>query len=176
MFEDNNAEKLISILCMKIGKLNIVLAAANPNERILFKDAFNDVKVAHTLNVVTCGEDLINHLKQTKNLPHLVFLDLNLPDKSGMDCLKIIRNNKMFRDMAMAVYTASGSVEDLESAFVAGANIFIKKPGDYASLKKIIVDVISVSRLYLTDGLNRESFMMSYLEDKELPLMPTGIK
>jgi CheY-like chemotaxis protein len=168
---------MIGVLRMKLGKLNIVLAAANANERLLFKDAFNDVRVAHTLTIVTCGDDLINHLKQTRNLPHLIFVDLNMPGKTGMECLKLIRANKMFREMAVAVYTSSASGKALEDAFTAGANIFIKKPSDFAALKKIIVDVISVSRLYITDGLNRESFMVSYLEDdKDIALIPAVIK
>jgi len=63
--------------------------------------------------------------------------------------------------VAVAIYSTSGSIVDIEDTFVAGANIYVKKPNDFSDLKKMLSDVMSISKLYLTDGLNRENFMLS---------------
>jgi len=142
-------------------QLHIVLADDDQDDRMLFEDAFNEVKMAHSLDMVNDGYALMNYLALAEKLPDIIFLDLNMPGKPGKECLKEIRGNAKFREVAVAIYSTSGSIVDIEDTFVAGANIYVKKPNDFSDLKKMLSDVMSISKLYLTDGLNRENFMLS---------------
>jgi len=147
---------------MHRDKLHVVLADDDKDDRLFFKNAFDQLRIKHELLMFEDGYELMEHLAIAEEPPHVVFLDLNMPGKHGLACLLEIRANPQFRDLTVAIYSTSSSPEDIEGTFVAGANIYIKKPDDFLSLKKIMADVLSVSWLYVTDGLNRENFIMSY--------------
>jgi len=63
--------------------------------------------------------------------------------------------------MAVAIYSTSASEQDIEDAFVKGANVYIKKPNDFGTLRKLLEEVISMNWHYQTSGLNRDSFLLS---------------
>jgi CheY-like chemotaxis protein len=147
---------------MYTEKLHILLAEDDQDDRLFFKDAFNAVKIEHTLTMFEDGNEIMDYLNNCEDLPHIVFLDLNMPGKSGIECLKEIRSNPDLRDLSVAIYSTSASNQNIEETFILGANVYIKKPKDFAALKKIISDVIHINWQYVTDGLNRENFMLSY--------------
>ena len=89
------------------------------------------------------------------------FLDLNMPRKSGMDCLLEIKNIEHLKDIPIAIYSTSASEEDIEETFVPGANIYIKKPSDFGTLKKVLEHVITINWQYQTSGLIKENFLLS---------------
>jgi len=143
-------------------KLHILLAEDDQDDRMFFKDAFDAVKIEHDLTMFEDGIELMDYLHDTNELPHIVFLDLNMPGKSGIECLKEIRSNNRLRDLSVAIYSTSASNNNIEETFILGANVYIKKPKDFITLKKILSDVIHINWQYVTDGLNRENYMLSY--------------
>jgi CheY-like chemotaxis protein len=94
-------------------------------------------------------------------LPHILFLDLNMPYMSGFECLKMIRANSRFKDVSIAIYSTSSSEKDIEETFIEGANIYIKKPNDFAKLKKVIKEVLNINWQFHSSGLNKETFFFS---------------
>lgn len=143
-------------------QLHILLAEDDQDDRLFFKDAFDEVKIKHSLTMFEDGIELMGYLHDTDVLPHIIFLDLNMPGKSGLECLKEIRSNNRLRDISIAIYSTSSSNANIEDTFIAGANIYIKKPNDFNALKKILSEVIYINWQYVTDGLNRENFMLNY--------------
>ena len=79
---------------------------------------------------------------------------------SGHECLSEIKKNDSLKDLIVAIYSTSSSEEDIEDTFIKGANIYIKKPNDFNSLKKIISEVITLNWQYHTSGLNRDNFLL----------------
>ena len=142
--------------------IRILLADDNENDREFFKDAFEEIQIKTIVNTVIDGEELLNHLaKPDVILPHVLFLDLNMPRKNGIECLNEIKSNERFKDIAIVIYSTSASEEDIEETFVKGANIYIKKPNDFNTLKKILSDVITINWQYHTLGLDRDNFLLS---------------
>lgn len=147
---------------MQYDDFNVLLADDDPDDRLFFKYAIEELKIKTVVTTVNDGVELMNYLKQPDVvLPHVVFLDLNMPRKGGMECLKEIRSDKKFKDLSIAIYSTSGSEKDIEESFVLGANIYIKKPNDFNSLKKILAEVININWQYHTSGLNKENFVLS---------------
>jgi CheY-like chemotaxis protein len=93
--------------------------------------------------------------------PHILFLDLNMPRKSGMDCLLEIRNTDHLKDIPIAIYSTSSSEEDIENTFIKGANVYITKPSGFKELKQILEEVITINWQYHTSGLNREIYLLN---------------
>ena len=150
--------------------LYIVLAEDDEDDRMFFKEALQEIKVKTNIDFVNDGLQLMNYLNRPGiRLPHVVFLDLNMPVKSGMECLVEIRRNSRLKDLAIVIYSTSASEEDIEEAFVNGANIYIKKPNDFSLLKSSLAKVISLNWQYHTLGLKKENFLLSInnLKDEE---------
>lgn len=147
---------------MNPEKLYILLAEDDQDDRRFFKKVFDSLKIKHTLSMCEDGIELMAILDDSHILPHIIFLDINMPGKSGMECLKAIRSNSRMRETTVAMYSSMSSPSTVEDAFISGANIFIKKPGDFEELKKILSEVMYINWQYVTDGLNRENYMINY--------------
>lgn len=139
----------------------ITLADDDEDDRLLFTDAFDELKINTVVSTFNNGQLLMDFLNNPESvLPHIIFLDLNMPIKNGIDCLKEIKQNERFKNIAIAIYSTSSSDDDIENTFVLGANVYIKKPADFNTLKKILNDVVTVNWQYYTSGLNKENFLL----------------
>lgn len=147
---------------MRPNNLHIMLADDDEDDRLFFKEAFEEVKIKYDITAFSDGEQLMHYLNEDENpLPDIIFLDLNMPRKSGMECLKEIRQNDRLKKISVAIYSTSSSEQDIEDTFVAGANVYIKKPNDFNMLKKVLSDVVHINWQYIVDGLNKDSFILS---------------
>jgi CheY-like chemotaxis protein len=147
---------------MYLDRLHIVLAEDDQDDRLLFQNVFNYVKINHTLKMCEDGLALLDYLNNANEKPHIIFLDLNMPGKSGMECLKEIKCNKDLQDITVAIYSTNSSTGIVEQAFILGANVFIKKPNEFNDLKRILTEIIYTNWQYITEGFNKEYFMVNY--------------
>ncbi|MEO5788924.1 response regulator [Gelidibacter sp.] len=139
----------------------VVLADDDEDDRLFFVEAFEELKMQTKVAVYKDGVALMDALNQSDSvLPNILFLDLNMPKKSGLECLQEIKCNNRFKDIAIAIYSTSASEEDIEDTFVNGANIYIKKPDNFNILKKILSDVVTMNWQYHTNGLNKDNFLL----------------
>jgi len=143
-------------------KLYILLAEDDQDDRLFFKKVFDSLKIKHTLDMCEDGHELMAYLDDSNILPHIIFLDVNMPGKSGMECLKAIRSSTKLRETTVAMYSSLSSRETIEDAFISGANVFIKKPNEFDELRKILKEVMYINWQYVTDGMNRENYMINY--------------
>jgi CheY-like chemotaxis protein len=147
---------------MDNDKTHILLADDDEDDRLFFKEAFDEIKIRTRIVLVKDGVELMNYLAvKGHTKPHILFLDLNMPRKSGMECLREIRNTDYLKDIPIAIYSTSSSEQDIEQTFINGANIYIKKPSDFNELKRILEDVITINWQYHTSGLNREIYLLN---------------
>ncbi|MBF6607941.1 MAG: response regulator [Flavobacterium sp.] len=142
--------------------VEILLVDDDQDDRNIFSDALSELKIETNLTMLEDGRDLVSFLENPKTkMPDILFLDLNMPYKSGVECLKDIRKIEKFRNLSIAIYSTSTSEKDMEDTFVNGANIYIKKPNDFAKLKKVLNDVVSINWQFHTSSLNKETFLLN---------------
>lgn len=142
--------------------VEILLVDDDQDDRSIFSDALSELKIESNLNMLEDGRELVNYLEDTKNKrPDIIFLDLNMPYKSGVECLKEIRLIEKFRDLSVAIYSTSNSEKDMEDTFINGANIYIRKPNDFTQLKKVLTEVLSINWQFHTSALNKETFLLN---------------
>lgn len=146
---------------MEHNAIHIILADDDEDDRLFFMDAFDEIKINTTVNTVNNGKELLTFLNHPETiLPNIIFLDLNMPILNGIDCLKEIKLNSKFKDIAIAIYSTSSSEQDVENTFILGANIYIKKPSNFNDLKKILSDVVTINWQYHTNDLNKDNFLL----------------
>ncbi|GGW73753.1 response regulator receiver domain-containing protein [Winogradskyella epiphytica] len=146
---------------MNSDYINIALADDDEDDRLFFTDAFEELKIKSKVSTFEDGIELMEFLENSNNThPDLLFLDLNMPKKSGLECLVEIKTNDRFKNMVIAIYSTSSSEMDIENTFVQGANIYIKKPNNFETLKKVLSEVVTTNWQYHTNGLNKENFLL----------------
>jgi CheY-like chemotaxis protein len=146
---------------MQNDYIHLILADDDEDDRLFFTDAFNELKINTKVNTFNDGVELMNYLnKAGVSMPNVLFLDLNMPKKSGIECLIEIKANHKMSGIAIVIYSTSASEEDIERTFVLGANIYIKKPDSFIKLKKILSEVVSINWQYHTNSLNKDNFLL----------------
>ncbi|MBM1104575.1 response regulator [Aurantibacter crassamenti] len=145
---------------MNTNFMHIVLADDDEDDRLLFSEAIEETKVESKLSLFHDGQQLMDYLHSTNSLPQLIFLDLNMPIKNGMQCLKEIRNCPKLKDLCVAIYSTSSSEFDIEETFINGANIYINKPNNFTELCNAIEKVLQMNWQYHTSSLNKDNFLL----------------
>lgn len=127
--------------------LNLLLADDDVDDRYFFELSLSKIAIPTALTTATNGVELMDLLLDTKEpLPDLIFLDLNMPLKSGFECLTEIMRNEKLKDLPIIVYSTSMDDQILESLYTNGAFHFICKPNEYSKLKDLILEGINSLR------------------------------
>jgi len=93
----------------------------------------------------TNGIDAMKHLfgsdgtgVQQKGRALLILLDLNLPDMTGIDILRQIKDNKHLKTAPVVVLTTTDDSQDIKRWYELGCNVYITKPVNYESFANAI--------------------------------------
>jgi CheY-like chemotaxis protein len=73
-----------------------------------------------------------------KGRPLLILLDLNLPDMSGIDILKRLKENEHLRSAPVVVLTTTDDKSEIQRCYDLGCNVYITKPVDYEKFANAI--------------------------------------
>jgi len=72
--------------------------------------------------------DALERFGREGNCPDLILLDINLPDISGIDLLKRIKDDARFRNVPVVILTGSNEDEDIQKSYDLGASSYLVKP------------------------------------------------
>lgn len=73
-----------------------------------------------------------------KDRPLLILLDLNLPDMSGIDILKRVKENKHLSVTPVVVLTTTDDKIEIQRCYDLGCNVYVTKPVDYEKFANAI--------------------------------------
>ncbi|MFL5741347.1 MAG: response regulator [Flavisolibacter sp.] len=111
---------------------DIFLADDNTNDCLAFEKALLSIHPKFRLTTVTNGEELLQLLSHY--VPELLFLDLEMPLRNGIQCLQTIRSNRLLHHLPIIVFTATQRLNNIQVAYGMGANLFFIKPRNFESL------------------------------------------
>lgn len=123
----------------------VFLADDDEDDQLLFNDVLKELSSSIELTVARDGEHLMKLLTQLKQLPDILFLDLNMPLKNGFECLEEIKADKKFENLPVIIFSTSSQPSAIEHVYHYGAHLYVRKPNDFTNLKKIIHYVLSVN-------------------------------
>lgn len=156
---------------MNLGHINILLADDDADDRLIFEKALKGFLITTNLTTVDDGEKLINLLQNSKELPHVVFLDFNMPCKNGLECLKEIKQNTNLKHLPVIVYSTSFENGVIDELFENGAQFFIRKLADFSIFKNAIHEALFLVAQGDNPIPTREEFVLTTknnLKAKEL--------
>lgn len=109
---------------MKKEDIKILLVDDEPD--ILEIIRFNLEKVGYQIKTAPNGLDAIKVSK--KFLPHLIILDVMMPDLDGIETCERLRQDERFQETIIMFLTARGEDYSYVAAFDAGADDYVTKP------------------------------------------------
>lgn len=138
--------------------VHILLADDDDDDTSLFKEALEHIQIPSRLDVAENGMELMNKLQSCPDKPNLIFLDMNMPVKNGLECLIEIRNSAVYKEVPVVILSTSVADYLLEAAFEAGANLYIQKPNSFSGLVDIIKKCLTEK-----DSMNKAKGLEQFL-------------
>lgn len=117
----------------------IILAEDDVDDQNIFQLALQEINPEMKLDFVSNGRELLQSLQTSS--PDIVFLDLDMPYKNGLECLLEIRNNAVLETLPVIVFSSTTKPSNIQTAYEMGAHLFFIKPPiytDYLSSLKAI--------------------------------------
>jgi CheY-like chemotaxis protein len=120
---------------------NILLADDDDDDRLLFTDVLREYSKSSRLTFAHNGEQLMTLLR-SQSLPDVLFLDLNMPLKNGIECLEEIRSDVKLKDLPVVIFSTSSHPGTINQMYEIGAQLYVRKPNDFNHLRKAIHEVL----------------------------------
>ncbi|WJS93854.1 response regulator [Flavobacterium johnsoniae] len=122
----------------------IYLADDDEDDRILFLDAVEELRMPLYVVQTTDGNELLKALRNAEHLPEIIFLDINMPCKNGFECLKEIRSaSGDLKNVKIIMLSTSSSSIHIKISYKLGADFYAVKPGSYQGLKELLERVLT---------------------------------
>ncbi len=106
---------------------NILLAADDSDDYLFLVEALQNISPDYKIQRAANGDECILTLKK-KAKPDLIFPDLNITFRNGLECLTDSKGNKRLSKVPVVIYSTGHYIKDIETAYTNGADYYIVKP------------------------------------------------
>lgn len=106
------------------------------DDQLLFEEIVSSY--GKEMKVFGKSEDFVAMLNQPPPENTLVFLDLNMPFKTGEEVLALMKASELWRDVPVVILSTSISEFIIENCREIGAKLYIVKAPDFSRLKTSI--------------------------------------
>jgi chemotaxis family two-component system response regulator Rcp1 len=132
--------------------IHILLVEDNPADVRLMQEMLKDLQVQAQLSVVEDGAAVLAFLHReepytTAGRPDLILLDLNLPDKPGIEVLAEMSTDPRLRRIPLIVLSSSQAEQDIVRSYELCADCYITKP---TGLEQLAHAVRLIEEFWLT--------------------------
>jgi CheY-like chemotaxis protein len=125
----------------------ILLVEDDNVDAITVRRALKDLDIPNGIVHQLDGADALKYLRSNVNKrPCVILLDLNMPRMSGIDFLKIIKNDDELKQIPVIVLTSSKDECDKMDSFEFSVAGYIAKSTDY----KKFVESLKILNMYWT--------------------------
>lgn len=127
---------------------SLLFVEDNEDDFVLARHELRKLKITNPVKRVATVEQLLNYLggfdqyadRVKYPFPAVIFLDLRLPDISGLNAQAIIRSNLKYRDIPIVIISSNERLTALRSAVTLGANAYMVKPFNGKEFARILLD------------------------------------
>lgn len=120
----------------------ILLIDDDKDDCEIFLEILNEVAGAVELACLNDSADVLANI--VYNRPDLIFMDLNMPKKSGIDCLKEVRTAGAEMNVPIVIISSSQNPKDIAQAYDQGATLYFVKPSRYGALRQGIEQILQM--------------------------------
>ncbi len=146
---------------MNTNQISLLLADDDEDDRLIFQEIIEELSLNVAVECVENGVQLIHLLNKKKDtLPSILFLDINMPLKNGMECLKEIKQCRNLNNLPVVICSTSFNRETINQAYNLGAQYYLRKPSDFNTYKNVIETAINLITEKRITNPSREVFVL----------------
>lgn len=113
--------------------VEILLIEDSPADARLFQLALANSGLRHRLHICANAAEATTFLRREGEharaaRPDLIFLDLNMPGKPGLELLADLKLDEDLKAIPVVILTSSAAAEDISECYRQHANCFVTKP------------------------------------------------
>src|ERR1700722_8304646 len=141
----------------------LLLADDDKDDCLFFKDALDELPITAKLTTVHDGEQLMQLLEKEKfepPPPHVLFLDLNMPRKNGFEVLSELKRDEILKHLPVIIFSTSYEQDVANLLYKKGAHYYIRKPAEFAQLKKVIYQALMLATSEDRTQPSKENFVL----------------
>ena len=118
--------------------VTLFLIDDDEDDRELFQYALEDISFKTNYKTAESAKRALLMLEKKTVAPDFIFLDLNMPEMDGRECLRELKQNPKTKSIPVIIYTTSSEQQDIEETRELGALDFITKPSKVSELTLLI--------------------------------------
>ncbi len=111
--------------------MNILFIEDDAIETMKLQRTVSKLQLKHHITEAKNGEQALEILHSTKQLPDIILLDLNMPRMSGIEFLGILKANETLKYLPTIILTTSENRADLLECYRIGIAGYVIKPLKY---------------------------------------------
>ncbi|ALM07458.1 transcriptional regulator [Sediminicola sp. YIK13] len=111
--------------------MNILFIEDDTIETMKLHRTVSKLQFKHQITEAKNGEEALRILRSGSKLPDIILLDLNMPRMSGLEFLKILKDDQSFKYLPTIILTTSENRADLLECYRIGIAGYVIKPLKY---------------------------------------------
>jgi CheY-like chemotaxis protein len=124
---------------MKVANKPILLVEDDQVDIMTILRALKEIHVCNPVVSMENGEAALDWLSRAdEEMPCIILLDLNMPIMSGIEFLRLVKQDERLRRIPVVVLTTSDEQEDKVRSFDLGVAGYMAKPVDYRRFVEIM--------------------------------------
>lgn len=132
-----------------MGQHVILLADDDRDDTEMFQEALEIINDDLLCYTAVNGSELLSQLQGLEEIPDLIFLDMNMPVMSGLECLKVLKEDLRYTTIPVIMISTSSHRKEMDDSLKLGALCYFVKPNDFRDL----VEILRVITANLGSGL-----------------------
>jgi CheY-like chemotaxis protein len=132
-----------------------LLVDDDEDDRELFHEALRNIDDTIEVHTSENCREIISRLRKGDLHPEIIFLDINMPDINGWECLSAIKTDPKLKDIPVVMYSTSSVSQEGKKAVNNGALCFLEKPPSFIKLKDFLERVSYSSTQNLDQDLRK---------------------
>jgi len=122
--------------------ITIFYADDDEDDLSFFKMATSELSC--DVRLFSNGTDLLEQIKNPPPVPQVVFLDINMPHRNGLQILQDIRESD-YPDTQVIIFSTASSDASIEQMKKLGANYYLIKPTSVLVLEKALKEIVDMT-------------------------------
>lgn len=120
----------------------------------LFKEALRNADPSIACYAASNGKEVFEKLNSGEFAhPDIIFLDINMPEMDGWDCLAALKKDEAYKLIPVIMYSTSNEQRDVDTALNLGALCFYTKPTSFIQLQIVLSLIASNLEGHLVEAI-----------------------
>jgi len=126
----------------------ILLVEDNDMDLELAMEALESLNLVNDISIARDGEEALDFLycrkafsERQPEVPVVILLDIKMPKITGIEVLKVIKEDSQLKKIPVVMLTSSKEEKDVELCYELGVNAFVVKPVDFDQFNQAIKEI-----------------------------------